>query len=190
MWDKNAAVVQNELGLGERILWSGQPQHGLRLQASDTFLIPFSFFWGGFALFWEFGVITSGAPMFFWLWGMPFVLVGFYLILGRFFVDAWLRQNTFYALTNERILILSGLFRRQVTSLNLNTLDSLSLTEKSKGRGTLTFGPTQPMGWIYGGSGWPGAGRYTSPSFDTIEDVAFVYDQIQQAQNEIVLQRA
>jgi len=45
--------------------------------------------WAGFAIFWERSAIRDGDP--FHLVGVPFVVVGLYIVMGRFLVDAWRR---------------------------------------------------------------------------------------------------
>ncbi|MCB0213956.1 MAG: hypothetical protein KDJ52_31755 [Anaerolineae bacterium] len=176
---------QDELGAHEHLLWSGRPKTGLMLRSSDIFLVPFSLIWGGFAIMWEIGVITSGAPLFFMLWGIPFVLVGLYLIGGRFFVDAWQRTSIYYALTNERVIILSGLLNRSVKSLSVKTLSEITLDKKSNGTGTITFGPIHPLGRMYSGFWWPGTGRYVSPAFEMIDHAQEVYHKIREAQKKV-----
>ena len=185
MWDDPVLMFQDELGPDERILWSGRPKSGIMFRSSDIFVIPFSLMWGGFAVFWEMGVITSGAPLFFWLWGIPFVIIGLYFIFGRFFVDAQQRAKTYYALTNERIIIISGLFNRNVKSLSLKTLSDINFNKKADGTGTITFGPIHPVGWMYSGNWWPGTGRYTSPGFEMINNAKEVYDKIRAAQRNV-----
>ncbi len=146
---------------------------------------PFSLLWGGFAIFWELSVFRSGAPFFFRLWGIPFVLVGLYMIFGRFFTDAWQRARTYYGLTNERVLIVPGLFERQVKSLSLRGLPELTLSERGDRSGTIMFGTVPPMyGWS-AGSSWPGSARQLPPSFEMIENARQVYGQIQTAQRAI-----
>lgn len=151
-------------------------------------MIPFSLLWGGFVIAWEFMAVTqvSKAPgpvrIIFPLFGLPFVLVGLYLIFGRFFVDAYQRSRTLYAVTDDRIIIISGLLWRQVKSLPLRTLSELSLTLRKNGSGSITFGAVHAMSAFFPAGGWPGAGRYSAPSFDFIEGVKDVYDLIRAAQ--------
>ena len=176
--------LQRELGVQEKLLWAGQPRQGLLLRPSDTFLIPFSLLWAGFAVFWEATVVRAGAPFLFKLLGVPFVLIGIYIVLGRFFVDARQRRRAFYGVTNQRVMIVSGLFGRSVQSLDLSSLPGLSLDEKASGHGTISFGINQaPYTWFQG-TGWPtGRGRYT-PCFDSIADARPVYELIRKAQRE------
>jgi hypothetical protein len=183
MLENTADKFRDELNPGERILWSGQPQQGLMLRSGDALLIPFSLLWGGFAIFWEMGVMSSGAPFFFRLWGIPFVVLGLYIIFGRFFVDMAQRAETYYALTDQRAIILSGLFSKNVKTLKLQNLPEINISSRRDGRGTITFGASHPMAWLYSGSGFPNMGRYNiAPSFEAIEDVKTVYQQIKRLQ--------
>src|SRR4029079_14744189 len=100
------------------------------------------------------------------LFGLPFVVMGLYIIFGRFFVDAWSRERTVYGITSERMIIISGLFSQQTKSLQLRTLSEISLTERSDGSGTITFGPVHFMNSFFPAGSWPGTGRYTPPSFE------------------------
>ncbi len=167
---------------GERVLWSGRPCRGLLLTGRDVFPIPFSLLWGGFALFWETLVVTKSAPGFFQLWGVPFVLFGLYMIAGRFIVDARLRANTTYAVTNRRIVITrSGLFNKTV-SLSLDRLPEVQLAKRSDGSGTLRFGPSAVYwGWASGGFGYWSPALDPTPQFIGIPDAQRVFDLIQRA---------
>src|SRR4051812_14861337 len=82
-WYDSGAMIDSrftpDLLRDERILWTGQPDPSRIFAPSDLFMVPFSLLWGGFALFWEAGVLGlagfgSGrpAPTFFALWGIPF----------------------------------------------------------------------------------------------------------------------
>jgi hypothetical protein len=190
MWNNPESAIEQELSSGERLVWSGQPRRGIRLRTADAFLIPFSIFWCGFAIFWEFEALTAtpkgGGPttIVFPLFGVPFVVIGLYLVFGRFIADARTRESTFYGITNERIIIVSGLFARRTKSLNLRTLSDISLTERPDGSGTITFGPTTPFTlglWFPSGS-WPGARQYAQPAFEMIDSAKEVYDFIRQTQ--------
>ncbi len=121
----------------EYVLWQGKPGKGRLFSAADAFLLPFSLFWCAFAFFWEFTAISSGAPPFFALFGLPFILVGVYLLFGRFLYTAILRKKTFYAITNKRILCKRG---NKIDLLEGKDLPPMEITLYKDGFGTITFG--------------------------------------------------
>jgi hypothetical protein len=162
-----------ELGGDERLLWSGRPRQGVRFQASDILMIPFSLMWGGFAIFWEASVLTRPSPLLLKLWGIPFVLMGLYITVGRFFHDSYRRAHTLYGVTGQRAIIISGVRSREVRSIDFRRLDLMSLDERADKSGTLTFGPANPMR----------SGRHPrQPAFEMIEKVREVYDLIRENQ--------
>ena len=176
------AEFKDDLLDNEKILWSGKPQGGIIFHTYDIFMIPFSLMWGGFAFFWESTVIGSDAPLFFKLWGIPFVLVGLYMIFGRFIFDKKEREGTFYALTDGRVLIKSGVFNRKLTSLNLQKLSELSLTKKEDGRGTIKFGESNHMDMF--ANFRFNKFKDTTPKFEMIENVQSVYNEMVRLQGE------
>ena len=165
------ALLQPHLSRSETLLWVGSPRQGLALRSSDALMIPFSVMWGGFAIFWEASVWASGAPFFFRLWGVPFVCIGLYMTVGRFFYDAWKRQRTTYGLTSERVLILVSGKKTSLTSLSLRTLSEVTLEQSGNETGTIVFGPTAV-----------GRGQNTSPRFEMITNANSVYQKIRDAQ--------
>ncbi|MBO9497894.1 MAG: PH domain-containing protein [Novosphingobium sp.] len=171
---------------GERILWSGRPKQGLVLRGADALLIPFSLLWGGFAIFWNIGVWTFPATgqsidWFMRLWGLPFLVVGLYMILGRFLHDLLLRRQMAYAVTDQRILVLSGLLANRLSSLDVHWLPKLQLSEHRDGTGTIELeGDDSALPFFYRRQGmgtWtPALGRGTQ--LFRIEEPRWVYDLI------------
>ncbi len=167
--------IENELrpnlSSGERLLWTGRPKTGILLRPGDRYMIPFSLFWASFAFFWEFMAIKMGAPFFFMLFGIPFILIGIYMVAGRFLVDARIRKNIRYGITPNHIIIQSGLSGKHVRSINIRTLDDISFTEKPDGSGTILLGSEEP-------ANTPGRNisRKNVPSLEFIPDVKRVYN--------------
>ena len=122
---------------GESILWKGKPGKGHLLTPQDAFMIPFSIFWFGFAVFWEVGVLTSGAPFFFGIWGIPFILIGLYMLFGRFLHTAYLRKHTAYVITNKKIIRKKG---KRVDMLGAGNMPSTHITTFADGSGNIRFG--------------------------------------------------
>ena len=174
--------ISRILESGESLIWAGVPRQGLVFRPADAVMVPFSLLWGGFAIFWEASVLAGGAPIFFALWGVPFVLIGLYIIVGRFFVDAKARANTVYGLTNRRAIIVSGVISRTTRSLPLRTLSDISVQERRDRTGTVFFGHPYPFASWYAGMQWPGMGQYSTPGFELISDAKRVHDQVLEAQ--------
>ncbi|PYY32965.1 hypothetical protein DEI89_11300 [Curtobacterium sp. MCBD17_030] len=107
------ALATDELRPGERLLWVGQSDPARLFTGRDGFLVPFSILWGGFAIFWEVGVLTTGAPWFFALFGSVFVLIGLHLIVGRFFVKRHRKRTEAFAVTDRRAFITNGRSSRE-----------------------------------------------------------------------------
>jgi PH (Pleckstrin Homology) domain-containing protein len=168
---------------GEHILWEGIPYQGIMFQRGDILAIPFSIFWFGFALFWEGTAIVLGAPFFFLIFGSVFIVIGFYLCIGRFLFDKWRRTKTTYALTDRRVLIVSGLFSPSLDSLNLSSLSDINFSESTNDRGTITFGrPTWlPRGLWVG----PYGAQPPAPALERIENAAKVMREIRHAQAQL-----
>lgn len=122
---------------GETVLWKGKPGTGHLLTGQDVFMIPFSLVWCGGVFFWEYGVISNGAPLFFCLFGVPFVCVGLYITVGRFFHTAWRRKRTAYVITTKRIIRARG---SRVDLLDGRNLPPMHLAAHRDGSGTITFG--------------------------------------------------
>ena len=173
--------ITDVLDRGERVIWSGQPRQGLMLRGSDGFAIPFALVWTSIPLVGALSTLTGPKSNPFALLPiLPFVLVGLYLLVGRFFVDAAQRRRTYYALTNERIVIVSGLSSRSVRSLALRSLEQVDVSERASGQGTITFGRSASGSFAL--AGWPGMKSYQAPAFEMIADAAAVAKLIRDAQ--------
>lgn len=167
--------LRQHLDVGEDLLWIGQPRSGIILRTADIFLIPFSLLWCGFAIFWV--MMAAQGSIFFAMFGIPFVIIGLIFVFGRFIVDAKQRENTIYGLTDDRIIIKSGIISKNIRSLNIRTLSDVEYNEKNDGSGTISFGPKNPiMIWWNGMSWWPG--MKSNAQLELIPDVRKVYNQI------------
>lgn len=171
MEDSYNQAVRNALQPGEYVLWEGAPRKGIRLQKSDVVLIPFSLFWCGFAGFWEYTVIAGGGPLIMTLFGIPFILVGLYLLFGRFVSRARSLSSTHYVVTDQRLLFL---YRKNTQFLLYQNIETLEKEQTKDNRGTIYFFPRSFYDHrtaSYRGSTNPLQGR----AFEDIEDVERVY---------------
>jgi hypothetical protein len=81
-----------------------------------------------------------------------------------------------YGITNDRIIIRSGVFSKKINSFNIKTLSNLSVDEKSDGTGNIVFSQNNFMFGMMGGMMMQGMGTRFVPSFEQIGDVRNVYN--------------
>jgi hypothetical protein len=183
-------VVSSELSPGETVQWSGQPNTRVLFHGEDWVLIPFSLLWGGFAIFWLLAASGIGD---FWakhpdknfLWfglvcGTPFVLIGQYMIWGRFVYSYWKKHRTCYALTTKRALIVVNDIRgRTASSAYFENTTAIKKSVRRDGIGRISFG-----GPLAGTRNW---GRHNPPppTFDDIDSADSVYQIAARIQEQI-----
>jgi hypothetical protein len=146
-----AQKIQPELMSDESIYWAGTPNPRVIFHSDDWTAIPFSLLWTGFFVFWEaqasglWGTASrsSGKNTFMVFWGIPFLLLGNYMVWGRFLADAWLKRRTYYAVTNRRVLILQEGWKRKTSATFLGMIPNIE--REGISTGTLWFGPKYPI---------------------------------------------
>jgi hypothetical protein len=145
---------------GERLLWVGQPDPKVRFTGADAFLVPFSILWGGFAIFWEFMAVTTAKQQpFFALWGIPFVLIGFWFIFGRFIYKKRRKLRTVYGLTDRRAIVCTG--DRSVSDSPVSGMPTKVDRSKDGRHVSVTFG-SQGVAGLFG----TGIGMYQNTGMD------------------------
>jgi hypothetical protein len=170
-----------ELSGGESIQWTGQPNRSVVFHPDDWLMIPFSLLWGGFAIFWLLAAsgtwdVFSTKPSrdlgwFGIIWGTPFVIVGQYMIWGRFFYESWKKKRTFYALTDRRVLLVEqGLMRRSSTSVYFSNLNMVDKRVRGDGIGDIAFNGAVVNRWRSGRNNPP-----PPPTFRDIDNAESVF---------------
>ena len=96
--------------------------------------------------------------------------------------DLWKRQKTYYALTDQRALIITTLFDLNTLSVQLKTLNGINVVIHKNGRGTITFGAAPAAAWMSSMAGLGVSRRVALPAFESIEDAQRVEALIYQAQ--------
>jgi hypothetical protein len=186
-------TLQPELASGESLMWTGKPNSSVIFHKDDLFLVPFSLLWGGFAIFWEGGVsgywnhgLRNGAWVFGMIWGIPFVLIGQYLIWGRFIYDAWLKRHTYYGVTNRRVIVVQNGWSRKMVAAYLDSLPTVAKEGPDSGPGTLAFAPNSSFFSVFSGGSTSSRGRRgwgpwnamsvgDAPIFRDVDDLDHVY---------------
>jgi hypothetical protein len=170
---------------GERLLWTGRPKQGVLFTGADVFMVPFSLVWSGMVVSFLFIAERDGSDGMTTLVLTAFLCLGFYMLIGRFIVDAWVRQELRYAVTDRRLLIARPPPFSKFTSLKINQLPEVDLNERLNGQGTIRFGP--PVSMWRGDGGWSGWTPVFDPvpQFLAIDDARQVFDLIERSAAEL-----
>ncbi|MCB0980378.1 MAG: hypothetical protein H6513_05850 [Acidimicrobiaceae bacterium] len=161
-------AIDARLHDGEIVEWSGRPRQGVFLRPIDALLVPLMLVWAslptvGFVVSIRKGTWNPGL-----LFLLLFVVVGQYFLWGRLLVDAAVRKGVFYAVTDQRCLIVGTRLRRATRSYPRGR-GEYELVEHRNGRGTVRFSPS---GYFSGRRNpW---GEWFS-LFDQIHDAPEVY---------------
>lgn len=105
---------------GERLLWTGVPGKGIRLDLPTLGRSAGGIFFLGFAIFWTGGAAgaSKGGALggLFALFGLPFIAYGAWLAFGHIVWDAFVRSGTRYAVTDRRAFIATQALGRRLES--------------------------------------------------------------------------
>lgn len=142
-------IARDEMAPDERLFWAGRPD-AKRLAFQTLPIVLFGIPWTCFTVFWVAvaaqGVWGSdtrapGAFVLFPLFGIPFVLVG----LGMLSAPFWAYrkgQQTVYAVSDRRVLIIGGGKTRSVQSYTNEDIGTIERKERGDGSGDLIFSRT------------------------------------------------
>lgn len=142
---------------GERVQWLGRPGVAGKVLVSFgiwLFAIP----WTAFALFWESMVLapllgdllgypvggarpSAGLHLGMWamaLFGVPFVLIGFGMLLAPLFAW-WKGRREVYVLSNRRLALLVAGRAIRIRSIPLTDIGEITRSELRDGSGDLTL---------------------------------------------------
>jgi hypothetical protein len=181
-------LFQRELLPRERILWTGQPIPYALLNKGDIFLIPFSFIWFGIVLSSFRDMFKASSSMIFPSFLIPalFLIVGFYMSIGRFIYLYLVKKKTYYAITDQRVLVLTNLFGKNLQAVYIKDLQNITKSENSNGNGTIIFGnQNNNSNQNSGLSFFNSYNGVNVPTFSNIKDVKQVYEKVNKLKNDL-----
>ncbi|KNY26494.1 hypothetical protein [Pseudobacteroides cellulosolvens] len=128
-------LINGELNVGERVIWADKPVLGslfFKSFAIYLFAIP----WTTFSLFWMYG--ASKGSFIFSLFGVPFVLIGLYMLCTPF-INKNAEKRTIYIVTNQRAIIYKYGRKIKVKSFFPNQVANIERYQNKNGTGNIIF---------------------------------------------------
>ncbi len=163
---------------GERVLWEGAPSARLfLLHKADIVLVPFSLLWMGGVLIAAPTMVFGNTALFVKFFGLFFLAVGAYAVIGRFLIDFLIRRRTRYALSSRRAFIATSAFGRSLSELPITP--ELQVHLKDGRLGSVTLGEPRGINAKSPFDVWQGTdGSFTFRAIDTPSEVYALVRQI------------
>ncbi len=174
MTDTWAGLLEKD----EKLLWQGQPEPGVRIEWKNPLEFVLALFFSGFSVFWVFTASAAGGI--FWMFGLPFLVVGFYNLIGIHYWHAHRRKNTRCSLTSKPALIATTKAgRRSLKSVPLLPDTELHL-EESNGLTSKFFAKEMPGIWYSSGFSSHAASRV---GFERLREGRSLYARMREVQS-------
>ncbi|MBN4064444.1 hypothetical protein JYU04_01760 [Dehalococcoides mccartyi] len=147
----------NELMTGEKVIWAGKPTNPPLFINYDLFIIPFTFLWLSVPISILFSNSDESSTVALPIMIFPyiFMIMGLYLLVGRFIYKRWMQARTRYALTDRRAMSLEpSIFGGEsLRTADLKQTNQISKKTMKSGRGSIAFGGRSGIIGIYANSG-------------------------------------
>ena len=130
--------IHSLLEAGELLTWEDQPDRQIQIRKSDLVMIPLSLVYAGFIGFISFGFIMADKRDYMMLSVLlPFMLIAAYVVVGRFYYDAYKRRRTWFAITSKRVLIVTKAPGLKVQSIPLTSIGGVAVDSYTDKLGTV-----------------------------------------------------
>ena len=117
------SAIQNILYENENVLWEGRPEWKPYIRSAILGAIPIALFGLPFAGIILFMALKSPHSQMSWLlFLMPHFWIGLLLIVGPFVSAFFSWSRIAYAVTDKRVIIQSGIFARNINSIDFDKL--------------------------------------------------------------------
>ena len=137
--------IKPYLGADEAILWCDKPKKLFVFTMSEVFTTLFGIVWLAFSMFWVISAYfaTSGTDdavaRIFTLFGLPFVLIGLYLVIFRHIFSVISRRKTIYALTSKRAVIVHTGRREYMQEFKYKDISNIRIKSDENDLGSIIF---------------------------------------------------
>ena len=134
--DRNQAL-RPYLNENEHVLWSGSPCT-TRKNKANVYALGFMLFWTGFAVFWTLSASFAGG--FFWMFGIVFLVIGFFNLYQLVIAPQKKFPRTVYAVTDTRAIILIPSKKGyNMTSYMFGSMPGVNLSDIEGDSGSIVF---------------------------------------------------